>query len=779
MPKSLVIVESPAKAKTIKKYLGADFSVKASVGHVKDLPKSKMGVDVEHDFAPQYVAIRGKAKIITEIKKASKEVDYVFLGPDPDREGEAIAWHIADEVRSVNPNIQRVLFNEITKNGVTRAIEHPVPLDARKYDAQQARRILDRLVGYEISPILWKKVKRGLSAGRVQSVAVRLIVDREREIRAFVAVEYWSIACDVETLQAAPFEIRLVQVDGKKADLTDSAGAEEVAEGLRQAAYRVTEVTRKERKRRPPPPFITSKLQQEAARKLRFTPKRTMALAQRLYEGVELGKEGAVGLITYMRTDSTRISDEAVGAVRELISTRYGERYLPEKPIVYKSSKSAQDAHEAIRPADLQYDPERVRKLLVDPLEAKKSPKAREAEELLKLYSLIWARFVACQMNAAIYDQTAVDVTAGRCLLRATGQILRFDGYQAAYEEAAEEDGSGGREGDRVLPDVKEGEDLRLLAVKPEQHFTQPPPRFSEASLVKELEEKGIGRPSTYASILSTIQDREYVEKREGRLHPTELGELVNDLLCESFSQVVNVEFTANMEQQLDLIEEGHADWVALLRTFYEGFSSAVEQAKVQMRDVRKEEIPTEHTCEKCGATMVIKWGRNGKFLACSGYPECKNTKEFRTTAEGKVEVVAQAVTDEVCDACGAPMTIKNGRFGSFLACTRYPDCKTTRAISLGLGCPLEGCGGFVTEKRSKRGKVFYGCSNYSKTGCGFVSWDRPIPEPCPQCGATYLLKKQTRQGVRIYCHSKECGYARVEGEAEGDGTGAAEKSAG
>ncbi|MFH1130606.1 MAG: type I DNA topoisomerase [Pseudomonadota bacterium] len=758
MAKALIVVESPAKAKTIEKYLGKGFSVEASVGHIKDLPKSKLGVDIENGFAPEYVVIRGKRKVINEIKKACKGVDRVYLGPDPDREGEAIAWHIADEIRGVCPQIHRVLFTEITRNGVTRAIQNPTDLDLHKYEAQQARRILDRLVGYQISPILWKKVKSGLSAGRVQSVALRLVVIREREIRAFVPTEYWTISCDVQTEQGQDFEVKLTHVSGKKAELSNGEEANSVVERLNQATYNIETVTCKERKRRPLPPFITSKLQQEAASKLRFSAKRTMVLAQRLYEGIELGEEGAVGLITYMRTDSTRLSGEAVEAVRTLIGERYGADYLPEEPIFYRSRKGAQDAHEAIRPTDMRFDPDTVRNLLSKT--RPKSGKVKEVQDLIRLYTLIWNRFVACQMNPAVYDQTTVDVKAGDCSLRATGQILRFDGYRAVYQESVE-DSNGSKEKDRLLPEVKEGESLALKQVRPEQHFTQPPPRFTEAGLVKELEEKGIGRPSTYANILSTIQDREYAEKRDGRFHPTELGELINDLLCESFPSIVNVEFTANMEESLDKVEEGNEDWVALLSRFYEHFSEVVERAKVEMRDVRREEIPTEHNCEKCGSTMIIKWGRNGKFLACSGYPDCKNTKDFNRTEDGSIEIVKEEVSDEVCEKCGAQLVVKHGRFGSFLACSRFPECKTTRAISVGVDCPVEGCGGFVTEKRSRRGKVFYGCSNYAKTKCGFVSWDPPVLIPCPQCKNKFLMKHRTQKGVRIYCFDKDCGYSQ------------------
>jgi DNA topoisomerase-1 len=768
--KSLVIVESPAKARTIKKYLGASFTVKASVGHVKDLPKSKMGVDPENNFQPEYVVIRGKGKVIQDIRKSAKAVDKVYLAPDPDREGEAIAWHIAEEIRDVNNNVYRVLFNEITKKGITEALKHPTTLDVHKFESQQARRILDRLVGYEISPILWKKVKRGLSAGRVQSVAVRIVVEREGEIKVFRPEEYWTVDADCEAKAPPPFVARLFRWKGEKADLKVSADADEVVRELDSRKAVVDKVERKERRRNPAPPFITSKLQQEAARKLRFTAKKTMALAQRLYEGLELGDEGPVGLITYMRTDAVRLADDAVVEARDYIADRFGKEFIPAEPIVYKSAKQAQGAHEAIRPTSLKYDPDTVRRLLLEGGKAPGDVDVRDVEDHLKLYTLIWNRFVACQMTPAVYDQTAVDLVCGRATLRATGQILKFAGYTQVYLESEGDDEAAQKadEQDKLLPPVQEGDTITLKVVRPEQHFTQPPPRYTEASLVKELEEKGIGRPSTYASIMSTIQDRGYVEKREGRFFPTELGTLVNDLLVGAFPDILNVDFTAQMEERLDKVEEGGDDWVNVLRGFYSPFKVDLAKAETTMRDVKREEIPTEHTCEKCGSPMVIKWGRNGSFLACSGYPDCKNTKEFQRREDGSVEIMAEPTTDEVCETCQAPMKVKRGRFGEFLACSRYPDCKTTKAISLGVSCPK--CGGFLTEKRSRRGKTFFGCSNYAKTKCDFVSWDRPVPQPCPQCGAPFLLKRVLRRGTTVRCHKEECGFKRQEGDAAEEG---------
>ncbi len=753
---ALVIVESPAKAKTIKKYLGAGYTVKASVGHVKDLPKKKMGIDIEHGFQPEYVVIDGKKKVLAEILEAARHADRVLLAPDPDREGEAIAWHIAEEVRPANPNIQRVLFNEITKKAINEAIGKPMALDVKKFESQQARRVLDRLVGYQISPVLWTKVRRGLSAGRVQSVAVRLVVEREQEITAFRPEEYWTVEALVEGESPPPFTTKVSKLDGKKVELTNEGGAREVVDIIKSASLKVSSVERKERRKNAPPPFITSKLQQEASSKLRFSPKRTMGLAQRLYEGVEVGDDGLVGLITYMRTDSTRISDDAVGETRAFIGERYGANFLPAEPVVYKSKKGAQDAHEAIRPTSLKYDPETVRVAWAGGKGGGRDE--RESDDLLRLYTLIWNRFVACQMVAAVFDQTSIDIAAGRVELRASGQVMKFPGFLSVYaetvEDAANEDETGA-----ALPDLHEGEAIRLIETKPEQHFTQPPPRFSEATLVKELEEKGIGRPSTYAAILSTVQDRGYVEKKEGRLHPTELGVMVNGLLVKSFPDIVSTDFTAQMEEQLDQVEDGTADWVKLLEGFYKPFKLDLEKAKVEMRDIKREEKATDQVCEKCGKPMVIKWGRNGHFLACSGYPDCRNTKEFTQNADGSLTIVSTTrPSDQICPTCGSPMVIRRGRFGEFLACSRYPECKTTSPLSLGVDCP-KACGGYLTEKRSRRGKIFFGCSNYSKTQCDFVSWDRPLPQPCPKCGAKFVVQKVSKAGTRIRCLKEDCGY--------------------
>jgi DNA topoisomerase-1 len=759
---TLVVVESPTKAKTIKKYLGSGYTVKASVGHVMDLPKSKMGVDIEHGFAPVYEVIESKKKVVAELKEAAKNADRIWLATDPDREGEAIAWHVFEQLKKQKIPTQRILFNEITKKAIQEAILKPLQLNRDLYDAQQARRVLDRLVGYQISPILWKKVRRGLSAGRVQSVAVRLVVEREEEIARFVPVEYWSVEADLKAQLPPQFRAKLIKVDGNKIELGSEAVTTPLVEELQKQQFSVSEVTRKERRRNAPPPFITSKLQQEAANRLGFTAKKTMTLAQRLYEGVELGEEGQTALITYMRTDSVRLSPDAIKGAREYVTERWGKDYLPAEGVQFKTKKSAQDAHEAIRPTALDQPPEKVKPFI--------------EKDMFRLYELIWNRFIACQMVPAVFDQTTADIAAGRATFRATGQILKFPGYLAVYGQEApnEEAGAEKMEGEdeekgdvaRQLPPLAAGDKLELLQLLSEQHFTQPPPRFTEASLVKELEEKGIGRPSTYAAILSTIQDKEYVEKKENRFFPTDLGKIVTELLLGAFPRVMDVQFTAKMEEDLDEVEEGKVDWVKLLGDFYTPFKKTLEAAESQMRDVKREEKPTDLKCEKCGSPMVIKWGRMGRFLACSGYPACKNTKDF-VEEEGKIRVVEDIPTDESCPSCGKPMINKRGRFGRFLACSDYPTCKTTRPITLkGVVCPEDGGG--LAERKSRFGKSFFGCVNYPN--CKFAAWDRPIPGPCPQCGKPYLLQKYSkREGPFIACPDKECGYRREAPEPNSD----------
>ncbi len=812
MAKSLVIVESPAKAKTIHKFLGRNYAVKASMGHVRDLPKKSLGVDEKRDFKATYEILPGRKKIIEELKKAAASAERVFLAPDPDREGEAICWHLSELLKKTNKNLHRVMFNEITKRAVLHGIQNPSKLDGHKIDAQQARRILDRLVGYKISPLLWDKVRRGLSAGRVQSVALRIVVEREREIQAFKPEEYWSLTALLEGKEPPPFETRLIKVEGKKANLKNKEQTDAILEGLRGAAYVVRSVLAKEKKKNPVPAFITSKLQQEASRKLGFSVKKTMTLAQRLYEGKDVGDMGTVGLITYMRTDSTRIAPEALQEVRAHITKAHGPEFLPDQPRFYKSAKMTQGAHEAIRPTSMDLTPERVKRYL--------------QKDEFTLYNLIWNRFVASQMKPALFDVTTADVEAGRCLFRATGSTLKFPGYLAVYQDVAdkkkeeaaqpEEDESG-----RVLPPLSKGDRLTLKKLDPKQHFTQPPPRFTEASLVKEMEENGIGRPSTYATILATLQNREYVEKTEGKFLPTELGMTVTDLLVGHFGDIVDVTYTARMEEELDQIEEGELDYIKALKEFHKQFMKDLRAAEKEMENIKTKAEPTDRTCDKCGKPMVIKWGRYGRFIACSGYPDCKNTQEMagnslannggggeteppaipedhgtcekcgsamvlrkgrfgpfiacsaypdcRNTKkialdkEGRITVTKKPdrILDKPCPRCGHPLAVKDGRFGEFTACSTYPDCRYIKLKEVGLDCPRDGCGGRIVERRSRRGRLFFGCNNYPS--CDFVSWYRPVAESCPSCGKDYVLEKVTkRDGVTHFCDADGCGFKKA-----------------
>jgi DNA topoisomerase-1 len=795
MPKALVIVESPAKAKTINKYLGKEYVVKASLGHIKDLPKRDLAVDVDHGFEPRYEVIEGKKKLIGDLKQTAGKVQEVYLAADPDREGEAICYHLQEELggRKNGPRFYRVMFNEITKKAVQKAFEKPGQVNIDLVDAQQARRVLDRLVGYKISPLLWDKVRRGLSAGRVQTVALRLVVEREREIRAFLKKEYWTIDVDLAGKKPPLLTARLIRQN----DETPEIGAQEVADGivtqLEGADYAVKSVVTREKKRNPVAPFITSTLQQESSRKLRFSVKRTMMLAQRLYEGVEIGKEGAVGLITYMRTDSTRVSDDAVGDARHYIAERFGREFVPDSPNIYKSKKAAQDAHEAIRPTSMAFAPEIVEKYL--------------AEDAMKLYRLIWNRFVACQMMPALFDQTTIDVAAkGKSgadyLFRATGSVLKFEGFLKAYQEGKDQADEEDEELRHRLPAVAEGEHLRFRAIKPEQHFTEPPPRYNEATLVKRLEADGVGRPSTYASILSTIQEREYVSKEGGRFVPSELGMVVTDLLLESFDDIFDVTYTARMEEELDEIEEGKRDWRVAMAEFYERFDRDLKHAEEHMTDIKRMEKPTDLTCEKCGKPLVIKWGKHGSFIACTGYPECTYTRELTVDLPDvdKADLSEQA-DEEYCENCGRPMVLKKGRFGTFYACTGYPDCKTTKPIggqqkkpdqpldekcpqcgsqlalktgrfgeftacsnyptckyvkqkTIGVKCP-ECSEGEITERRSRKGKTFYGCNRYPD--CKFVAWAKPVAEKCPECGSPYMVEKWLKAGPMWQCPNPEC----------------------
>jgi len=792
--KSLVIVESPAKANTISKYLGSGFVVKASVGHIMDLPKSKLGIDVDQGFKPTYELIKGKEKVVRELKAAARSASRIYLAADHDREGEAICQHLKDLLGGKDREIHRVLFNEITPKSIRAAIEVPGEINSNVVNAQQARRLLDRIVGYQVSPLLWDKVRRGISAGRVQTVALRIIVEREREIEAFKSEEYWTIAANVEGHTPPPFEVRLVKFQDKNVAIGNQAEADHIVSTVRGAEFLIQSVVKAERKRRPVPPFTTSKLQQDAARRFRFTVKKTMMVAQRLYEGKEIGSEGSVGLITYMRSDSTRISDEAMEMVRGFVGTSYGDAYLPEKPVLYKSKKDAQDAHEAIRPTFVEHTPEKIKQYLTD--------------DEYKLYWLIWTRFVASQMNPALYDQTTIEIGSKGYLFRANGRIQRFDGFLKVYEEASDDDAKPSPDDQNVtLPPVTQGESLRLIDIDPTQHFTEPPPRYTEARLVKTLEEKGIGRPSTYASILTTIQDREYARKKDAKFRPTELGTVVTDQLVKHFADIFDAEYTARMEEELDEVEEGKMTWVEALSEFYTKFEKDLELAKVNMENIKRQEIPTNEVCEKCGKPMVIKWGQFGSFMACTGYPDCSNTKEIAKEGEEGDEKTEE-VEIEPCENCGKPMALKRGRFGQFYACTGYPDCKTTRKIvageskpkapdiptdepcpkcgtnlvikegrfgpftscsnypkckyikpkTIGVKCAKSECGGELSERRTRRGKVFYGCTNYPD--CDFVLWQKPISEECPQCKAPFVLEKTTkREGTVRYCNEESCDF--------------------
>lgn len=755
MKKGLVIVESPAKTRTLRRYLGKGFDIKASVGHVKDLPKRRLGVDVEHDFAPEYEVIRGKGKVIKELKSAASRVEDIYLATDPDREGEAIAWHIAEELkngRKKNRRFHRVLFNELTERAIREAISSPGELNRNKFESQQARRILDRLVGYEISPLLWEKVKRGLSAGRVQSVAVRMICDREREIQNFEPEEYWTVTAWLEGPEPPPFEAKVVEENGKKVSIPNEDAAKGVLGGLEGQAFLVKKVETKARKKNPPPPFITSTMQQDAARRLRFQAKKTMMIAQRLYEGVDIGEEGPVGLITYMRTDSTRVSAEAVKEARAYIKGEFGSAYVPKVAPRYKKGKMAQDAHEAIRPTSVARTPEVVAPFL--------------DRDSLALYELIWKRFVASQMSPAILDQTRVDIQAGPYTLRVTGTVVKFPGFMVLYSDAAEagkEEGTGDEKGkgNGSLPELNEGDRLKLHDLQTKQHFTQPPPRYSEASLIRALEERGIGRPSTYATILSTIRDKDYVRLEQRRFVPTELGMIITDLLVGHFPEILDTSFTAAMEKELDEIEEGKASWTDVLRRFYGPFSERLLRAKKEMKSVKRQGMATDIKCDKCGAPMVIKCGRAGEFLACSAYPACKNIKEFSRDEKGHIEVREPVVQQMgTCDKCGRPMVVKTGRFGRFLACSGYPECKNTRPISTGVPCPEEGCTGELVQKRSRSGKTFYSCNRYPQ--CKYATWDEPVAETCPECGFRILVKKDTkRDGNILKCPNKGCGFKK------------------
>ena len=803
MSKGLVIVESPTKAKTIQKYLGAGYEVEASFGHIKDLPKKSLGVDLDNDFSTEYVVIPGKEKVIARLKKLAKSADAIYLAPDPDREGEAIAAHLAEELggdsidgkkkaKAGSKSIRRVSFNEITKRAVQEAFAQPRDIDRNLVDAQQTRRVLDRLVGYQISPLLWDKVRRGLSAGRVQTVALRLIVERERDIKAFVKEEYWTIDANLLGTKPPQFAARFVGIGDEKTPIPNGEEAEKLKAALEKADWSVRSVEKRERRRSAAAPFTTSKFQQDASRKLRFSVKRAMMIAQRLYEGIELGDEGTVGLITYMRTDSTRVSNDALGEVREWIGKEYGKEFLPESPNTYKSKKDTQDAHEAIRPSSAMRHPDSIKQYL--------------EEDAYKVYKLIWQRFVASQMMPAIFDQTTVDIDANSggqsYRFRVTGSVLKFEGFLKVYEEAKDSKDEEDEALKHKLPALEQGQKLTLKGIDAEQHFTEPPPRYNEASLVKELEERGIGRPSTYAAIISTIQERQYVQKTGGKFIPTEIGFVVTDLLVANFKDIFDPAYTARLEEELDEIEDGKERWTDALGDFYKKFERELHYAEKHMENVKRMEKPTDEKCERCGSPLVIKWGKHGSFFACSSYDKtdpnsCTFTKENPIDLPDLDSADVQETTqEEYCENCGRPMVLKRGRFGQFMACTGYPDCKTTRRldqakkipdIPLDEKCPQCGrglllrhgrfgefvsCSGYpeckwvkqnfigvkcpqcadgeLVEKKARRGNFFYGCSNYPK--CEFTSASKPVAEKCPECGSPYLLEKNLKDGMYLVC---------------------------
>ncbi len=751
MSKSLLIVESPTKAKTLERYLGKDFIVKASVGHVKDLPGNRLGINIEDEFKPEYQVMRGKKKIMEELKKAASKVDAIYLGPDPDREGEAIAWHIAQEIGATEKPVRRVLFYELTKKAIAEALAKPDELNPRLYEAQQARRTLDRLVGYMISPLLWEKVRAGLSAGRVQSVALRLICEREEEIHRFEKQEYWTINARLNpradsSSAPMPFSAQLVRFKKRKCVIGTQDEADLHVQALKSALYSVSEVEKKQRQKSAFPPFITSTLQQDAARRFHYSARQTMSIAQKLYEGIEVGQEGAVGLITYMRTDSTRLSQDAVQAAREFIGKKWGDNFLPAKPVFYKSRKDAQGAHEAIRPSDVGHTPEALSKYL--------------SKEQLNLYTLIWKRFVACQMAPALINQTTIDIQAGDHTLRANGSVIVFPGFLALYEEAKDEPEKG--EAEERLPDLSEGQPLDLLELEPKQHFTQPPPRFTEATLIKTLEELGIGRPSTYATIISTVVDREYVLRQKQRLLPTELGMIINRLVSTNFPNIVDVKFTAGMEKDLDEIEHGGRRYQHLLSDFYGPFSKTLDSARKEMTNLKSSGLPTELKCPRCTMPLIIRLSRNGPFLACSGYPKCSFTSDYERDEKGHIHSVEHqqpALTGEICEKCGKPMALKHGRYGAFLACTGYPGCRNTRPVSTGIACPREGCGGKLVERMSRRGR-FYGCDKYP--ACKMIFQGEPVQEGCPMCNAPVLFRRQGKTGTgTVFCINPSCKFKK------------------
>ncbi|MBN1222916.1 MAG: type I DNA topoisomerase [Candidatus Aminicenantes bacterium] len=741
MAKHLVIVESPAKARTVNRYLGSDYLVSASMGHVRDLPKSKLGVDVEHDFTPEYKIIPERKELVSQLRKAAERCDGVYLAADPDREGEAICWHLSELLEGYNDKVFRVLFYEITKKGIEEAFKKIGELDSDKIMAQQTRRILDRLVGYRISPLLWKKIGRGLSAGRVQSIVLRLICEREKEIKDFVPEEFWTITALLQGSNPPEFRAQLVKISGHKAKIKDGKSAEKIADEVKRQTFILKNVAVKEKKRWPNPPYITSSLQQDCFRLLRFPVKKTMSIAQRLYEGLEIGSKGLVGLITYMRSDSVRISEAALRESREYIAANFGKDYLPSKAKHYKNKKKAQDAHEAIRPTSFDVPPDALKSFL--------------KEEEYKLYSLIWNRFIASQMNPALVEETEFDIRASEFQFKAKGEVIKFDGYLVLYPKQAKEQ--------NILPKVQPGEELDLLDLETKQNFTQPPPRYTEGSLVKELEARGIGRPSTYAPIITTIQGRDYAIKEKGRFIPTELGLFVNDYLIEKFPDLMEFKFTARLEEELDRISEGESDWLAYLSSYNSLLDKDLDEAMKDEGIKAKGGIPLEDVCPECGKKLVLKEGRFGRFKACTGYPDCQY-KQSMAKKEAKP-------LEEKCPQCGSQLVMRHGRYGAFAACSNYPECKYIKKESrdTGISCP-SGCGGTLLKKKTKKGKFFYGCSHYPK--CKYATWDEPVKQPCPLCKRPFVLKKiSAKEKAYLHCSDENCPYREDVDETLGENT--------
>ena len=728
MGKRLVIVESPAKAKTVYRYLGSDFLVKASMGHIRDLPKSRLGVDIEHDFKPDYEIIPERKRIVAELQKSAKQSEAVLLAADPDREGEAICWHLNAVLGDFNKNIYRVLFHEITKRAIEEAFKNLGELDQNKINAQQARRLLDRLVGYLISPLLWKKIGRGLSAGRVQSITLRMICEREREIKDFIPEEYWSITAQLQASNPPPFKASLTEIEGKKAKIKDEKSAAEIVSDLRKLPFVLEGVEVKEKKRNPSPPYITSTLQQDGFRLFRFPVKKTMSVAQRLYEGLEIGPRGSVGLITYMRTDSVRVSNQALFWARKYIGENYSKDYIPRRPCIYKNKRKAQDAHEAIRPTTLSLPPDVVKPYI--------------KKEEYSLYRIIWNRFIGSQMSPALVEETEFDIKASKYQFKAKGEVIKFDGYLVLYPSLRKED--------KILPKAEAGEKLKRLDIESKQNFTQALPRYTEGSLVRELEARGVGRPSTYAPIISTLQDRVYVVKEKGKFIPTDLGIFVTDFLIKNFPDLMEFKFTARLEEELDRISEGEQDWLDYLRSYYSPLDKDLKQAE-KREGVKGKGIPLEDVCPQCGRKLVIKEGRYGRFKACSGYPECKY----------KESMVKREATplEETCPQCGSGLVLRQGKYGTFIACSNYPQCTYTKTEKkdTGITCPRN-CGGTLVRRKTRKGKIFFGCSLFPK--CDFATWDEPLPQPCPECGREFVLRKNVIRGnPYLYCSNEKCNY--------------------